>query len=192
MKEVERRLAETDSGSWTQEEQERIVKALELEGKSIDALKKLIEEIEQNQSGGGGGGGKGKPKPGGQDKGGQPQKQGGERQQDQGERPVNPQGEKPGEQPKDKDGRPMRPDKSKQQERNDQQAENDKKSEKPMPPAGETGAPGARQGQSAGESWGSLPPKQAREVIDAKRREPPQQWRKQIEDYFRKLAETKK
>jgi hypothetical protein len=29
-------------------------------------------------------------------------------------------------------------------------------------------------------------------VMEAKRREPPQQWRKSIEDYFRKLAEPKK
>ena len=93
---------------------------------------------------------------------------------------------------KDKDRKPGTPN-PQQQERNDQQSENDKKSEKPMPPAGTgEGAGGQRNAPNAAESWGSLPPKQAREVIDAKRREPPQQWRKQIEDYFRKLAETKK
>lgn len=46
MKQVERRLAEADTGRWTREEQERIVEALKLEGGVVEALQKLIEEIE--------------------------------------------------------------------------------------------------------------------------------------------------
>ena len=79
------------------------MKALEFEGKSVEALRKLIEDIENQQSSGGGGGGKGKPKPGDQNKGGEPQKPGKERQKDGGEKPVNPQGSE-----KDKDQRPIR------------------------------------------------------------------------------------
>lgn len=46
MKAVEKRLAEADTGSWTQEEQKRIADALDLEAGAVDALTKLIEEIE--------------------------------------------------------------------------------------------------------------------------------------------------
>jgi len=44
--EISLSFAETDTGKWTAEEQERIVKALEIENGVIDALQKLIEEIE--------------------------------------------------------------------------------------------------------------------------------------------------
>jgi hypothetical protein len=191
MKQVERRLAETDTGEWTREEQERIVKALELEGQTVERLKKLIEEIEANQQSGGGGGGggdaKGKPKPrsGGQNSGRTPQT---ERQQDAGQQPVNPNaGQNDGRQEQS----PNRPENQQQGEKNDQEGRNDQARETQLPPGGAAALERAR-AAAAGETWGSLPPKQAREVMEAKRREPPQQWRKQIEDYFRKLAETKK
>jgi hypothetical protein len=46
MKDAERRIAESETGRWTQEEQQRIVDALKLEGSAVEALEKLIKEIE--------------------------------------------------------------------------------------------------------------------------------------------------
>src|SRR5688572_22861070 len=46
MKAVERRMAETDAGSWTQEQQKAIAEALEIETSVVDELQKLIDKIE--------------------------------------------------------------------------------------------------------------------------------------------------
>ncbi|MFC1707675.1 hypothetical protein ACFL59_12810 [Planctomycetota bacterium] len=46
MRQVEDRLAEADAERFTQEEQQRIIDALELGGDAVDELEKLIEYIE--------------------------------------------------------------------------------------------------------------------------------------------------
>ncbi len=181
MKEVERRIAEIDTGTWTQEEQERIVKALDLERGVIEALKKLIEEVESRPPEGSGGGAGGDPQgpPRSGSRKGDRQKQMSERKQEGQQTPVDPQGQKQDQQKQDQQ--------KGERERSEQQARNDRKAEG-EPPAAEYQLERSRAG-APGVPWGNLPPKQAREAMEAARREPPVQWRKQIEDDYKKLAE---
>ncbi|HVY60571.1 MAG TPA: hypothetical protein VHF22_02910, partial [Planctomycetota bacterium] len=171
---------ETDTGQWTQEEQDKIAKALEQQGQASDGLKKLIEEVEsQAQSSSGGGGSKQRQEQRQQQRGGQQNQQMRERQQEETKRPQDPQRDK-SEQQKQKGQR----EKSAQDP-----AQNDQKS-KGEPQGADYKLDKSKQG-SPGEKWGDLPPKARRELMESTRREPPVQWRKQIEDYFRKLAEPK-
>jgi hypothetical protein len=174
MKNVEKRLAETETGSWSQEEQQRIVDALKIEGDVIDALQKLIEEVEnQPPQGGGGGGDQQMKERQRQQSKSQQQRSQKERQSEGQEKPADMQ-KKPGE---------------KEQQQQDEARNNEKKEGDP----GRNDYRLDRQSNpNAGDSWGHLPVKARQAVIDARRAEPPPQWRKQIEDYFRTLAEPRK
>ena len=187
MKQVEKKIVETDTGRWTQEEQDKIANALKGEGDAVDSLRKLIEEVESQAQQGGGGGdqqqqqqkqqqqGKGQKKQ-------QPMK---ERGQDEQNKPMDPAARDKAEQEKR-----QREQKQKEQQQNQNQSQNDKKSSSDPSSADyklDKKGPGA-----GAEVWGTLPPKAQREVLEAKRREPPVEWRKQLEDYYRKLAQPKK
>jgi hypothetical protein len=50
LKDVENRLVDADTGEWTQEEQRRIIEALNLQRNAKKALDKLIEDIQKAQS----------------------------------------------------------------------------------------------------------------------------------------------
>ena len=47
MRKVEQRLAEAETGQWTQSEQERIVRALEGQDAAVAKLKAIIAELEK-------------------------------------------------------------------------------------------------------------------------------------------------
>jgi hypothetical protein len=74
-------------------------------------------------------------------------------------------------------------------ERNEREARNDRALERALPLEGPGGA--GRAGAGA-RRWGDLPEKFVAPVLEAKRREPPQAYRKAIEDYLRRLAESRR
>jgi hypothetical protein len=172
MRKVEEKLADAETNDWTRDEQEKIVKALEGQASAIDKLRELIKQVEeQSQSGGGGGGGQDrKPR-----QGGEGQKQPKPRQKDEDSKPVNPEQQQSGDKPQDGKRRDQRP------ERRDEH----------RPPEDAQGGGEARHA-NPGDKWGDLPSKQAHEVIDAKQKSMPPEYRKQLEEYYRKLTDPKK
>jgi hypothetical protein len=176
MKTVEKKLAEAEAGELTQAEQQAIAKALDIDqGGLVSELQKLIDEIESSaQSGGQGGDPSGSKRPQGS-KGAQKQPK---KERDQGgqEKPANP--DQPSGQQEQSKSQP-------------EQTENDRKS-KNDPGDNEYSKDPSKRPGGQGEPWGTLPPKQRGEVIDASKREKPPAWRKQIDEYLKKLAQPKK
>jgi hypothetical protein len=178
MRKVQQGLAGADSGSWTQRQQKEIVEALKLGDDAVEQLAKLIEQVESSSQSSGGGGSSsqsGQPQGGSQQKRGQMR----QRQADRQQQGVNPQGEQQGE--------------GQQEKRDDQAAQNDQRREGAREPGGDPGSEGqAANGRRPTEAdrWGDLPMKQVREVLDSKRGELPPRWRKALEQYYRRLAES--
>jgi hypothetical protein len=109
---------------------------------------------------------------------GQPQNTGATRRENAGQKPVDPQEDAR------KRGEPER------RQRSEDQARNDERAEKRL---AEAGYDLARAKSAAGQvPWGNLPQKAREAIVDATAREKPVAWRKALEDYFRKLAESKK
>ncbi len=175
MRAVEQRLAEAETDRWTQEEQQKIVKALEGQQSSVERLKKLIKEVEESaQQGGGGGDGGRSQRQGGQSR--REQERLREREQDGERRPVNPQARE-----QEREGENNR-------QRDERQRAREERRSRELPP--DAGGPVSERRADAGEQWGNLPPKAMREVIDARRRPMPARFRKQLEEYYRKLLEA--
>jgi hypothetical protein len=190
MEQVEGRLYDSDTGSFTQQEQKKIVEAMRFEDKTHQALEELIKKIEeqmkqqqQQQSQGGGG---------------QQQKQQ-QKQQDQ------QQNETP-EQKKEREERERRekeqeeqrkaqqqnsPQNQQQQQnpQNDQERrarqEQQRNQETPDPTRDEAG----RERTAAGR-WGMLPSKLFQDAANAQNVEPPGKWAELINRYRQRLART--
>lgn len=177
MKAVEKKLAEAETGELSQVEQKAIAKALEIDQDAlVGDLQKLIDEIESSAQSGGGQGGdpSGEKKPGGS-KGGQKQPS---KPRDQGgqEKPANP--EKPGGE-------------GEQNKNQTDEAKNDEKSEADPGDSSYNGE--KKRAGDPDSAWNpALPPKRQGEVLEAKRREPPPAWKKQIDEYFKRLTKPKK
>lgn len=173
MRKVELSLVETDTERWTQAEQQRIVEALELGGEAVSELEKLIDKIEQmaSQAQGGGGSSSGAQSSG--ERKPQPRPRG-ERKQDQGQKLD------PGEQQ-------QKPDGGQKEQSDERPAENDGRTSGQMD-AEERGGQAPQRTASDAESWGNLPMKQAREVMESTQRKKPLKFREQLEAYFRRLA----
>jgi len=173
MREVEDALAEADTEGWTQREQERIVEALKGQQDTVKLLEKLIEEIEsqaQQQGGGGGGqssgkasGSKGQRKPGGKRKSGNRSKS------------TDPQ----------KSGQNGQEKKSKQQAQNDRRSQAKKRQDA-------AAAAAAAKRAKAGDGWGNLPMKAAREVLESTARKKPLSYREQLDRYFKRLTKGRR
>jgi hypothetical protein len=175
MRKVEERLAEADTGAWTQSEQEKIAKALQGQSDAIDALQKLIKAVEdqaRQQQGSGGGGQQDRQRNGQRRQDQRPQ--GSERKDEERRQPASPE-QQPG-----------------QQDRNRQRTEEQRKRAEESAKEKDPKLDPARGGGNPGERWGDLPAKQAREVIDAKQRPMPPAWRKALEEYYRRLSETRR
>lgn len=176
MRDIEQALAESDADLWTQRQQKKVSDALELGGKSVDQLKKLIKHLEEQAGKGGGGGGqgqKGGQKPqGGQGKAPKPQ---GSRSNDTGGRKLNPQS---GQKPQGAD-RP-KPGETPEQASRRMEIERELQIRR---------AASIRRTASGNDSWGNLPQKQAREVMDANARPKPLKYRSKLEEYYKRLAE---
>ena len=179
MREVEQRLAESETSRWTQEEQQRIADALKGQESTVEKLKDLIKEVESQQSQGGGGGAEQQQRERQRGQQQREQQKQRERQQEQQQQPVDPQ-----QQEKQKS------EQEKQRQQNQQRDPNQRRRESATQPPDGAKADGAHNG-AGGEQWGNLPPKQIREVLDAKSRPMPPRFRKQLEEYYKRLEETK-
>lgn len=175
MRKVEERLAEADAGRWTQEEQQRIAEALKGQELAVGKLRDLIRQAEEQASQGQGGGESNQEKK--QQQSREPQPRPEPRREDERRGAANPQQSgKPQSERNPKDG-------SRRPEEQRRLAEEREREE-----AGK--ADPARAPEATG-SWGNLPEKKAREVIDAKSRPKPPQWRRQLEEYYRRLMESR-
>jgi hypothetical protein len=177
MKKVEERLAGTDTGTYTQEEQKKIVEALNLGDKAKSALDDLIKKIEEMQQ--------------------QMQGQGGEdqqkKQQQQQNQPKNETPEQRAErekQEREKQEREKREEerrksqnpqqKPKQEPKDSQKTKNDKKEKERRPPEENANLdPRARQQGR----WGDLPAKLHGDAEKARQEKVPERFRDEIEKY---------
>jgi hypothetical protein len=174
MRKVEERLADAETDRWTQEEQEKIAKALEGQEEAIERLKKLIEEAEAQAQGGSGGSERQEEKGGKSEE--ERERRLRERKEDGRRQPVDPQ-QQPGE---------------RQREREQEEREREQERREAKPPAEQPRGGGAERPANPGAKWGDLPPKEAREMLDSKRKAMPPRWRRQLEEYYKKLEETQK
>ncbi|RME73824.1 MAG: hypothetical protein D6776_06345 [Planctomycetota bacterium] len=177
MRQVQQRLAEADSGRWTQAEQKRIVEALKFGENAVKELDKLIELAEQQSSSSGGGG----SSSGRRSRGGKPQRRRSARQrQSEGQRQaVNPQ---------QRSGQPR-------EQQDNRAARNDQRRLGSRQSGGDPGSDSAGAGRkrpSEADRWGDLPMKEVREALDARRSELPPRWRALLERYYRRLAESQR
>lgn len=190
MEQVEGRLYDSDTGTFTQTEQKKIVEAMRFEDKTHQALEELIKKIEeqmkqQQQSQGGGGQQQKQKQNQSQD---QQDQQKNETEQQRKEREERERREKEQEEQRkaEQQSQPQNQQQNNPQNDQERRAQQERRNqETPDPTRDQAG----RERTAAGR-WGMLPSKLFQDAANAQNVEPPGKWAELINRYRQRLART--